>query len=139
MRAATSPVVRTIESRNILWKYLPFWFVIEGEVVEMSVAHEALVYFNRLALAGRENTEKTIEVLDSRGNLILTNVVEVSVSENESTYNSTLHVYWEEYGVPEYKEKGLFGSFSSQHAEIKLESGKLETKDSNGNTYIIYA
>lgn len=100
--------------------------------------YEALKKFKKLAMNNEYESIKTVKVNDEDDELIISKKVKISIQlENGMSDHSSIGIYWEDFGVPNYRELGLYGLFKPLYNEITLDFERLLIIDSNGNSYTI--
>ncbi|BDH62322.1 hypothetical protein MTP04_24520 [Lysinibacillus sp. PLM2] len=101
----------------------------------MLYGHDALRRFKQLTGPNEVQYVRPIVAKDSQGNIIVQGEygIIISLNYNDSDY-SNIDILWEDYGFPNYKEKGLFGRFTVLYNEMELDPYELVIEVSNGNT-----
>ena len=102
----------------------------------MKYGHDALKRYKELTGRNEVEYSRYIIVRDSDEELIVegTYGIIITLDFRDSDF-SKIDILWEDYSLPDYQSKGLFGRFTAKYNEIELNLDELVITDSNDNTY----
>lgn len=101
----------------------------------MLKGHDALRRFKELTGNNHTEFERRIIVNDPEGETIVVEDfgIVITIDPHDSDF-SKIDIMWEDYGLSDFREKGLFGRFTAKYNDIELDLDELVITDSNGNT-----